>query len=257
MTERTFLLLAGLIDDAQVAEWPAVPYSRLATEVLIIANGLTPTTAAGTKLKLTLDDVANAQEFTLAQGLKRQVTNVTGDGLTIAGDVRPGVLVTAKGGASDILVWLTCESTTSNDTETGWLILTAGMLQSRIAAAEYNALTAAVISSGQSDPIPQLLSDVTERVRLAIRSGGESLGAVNTIPASLRRAALAIAKHDLFSRIAVLRTLAEGAKNDAEKAERMLERVEEGKVKIEAPETDTETETGNAAEYGSDTKIDL
>jgi hypothetical protein len=37
----------------------------------------------------------------------------------------------------------------------------------------------------------------------------------------------------------------------------MLERVEEGKVKIVAPETDTETETGNAAEYGSDTKIDL
>jgi hypothetical protein len=257
MTERTFLYLPGALYADQVAEWPAVPYSRLATEVLLIANGLTPSVVGGAKIKLTLDDVVNAQEFPLDRDLKRKPTNVTSPGLTIAADVRPGVKVTADGGASDILVWLTCESTTSNDTETGWLILTAGMLQSRIAAAEYNALTAAVISSGQSDPIPQLLSDVTERVRLAIRSGGESLGAVNTIPASLRRAALAIAKHDLFSRIAVLRTLAEGAKNDAEKAERMLERVEEGKVKIEAPATDTETETGNAAEYGSDTKIDL
>ena len=76
------------------------------------------------------------------------------------------------------------------------------------------------------------------------RPGAEAIGAVNTIPASLRRAALAIAKYDLFSRIAVLRTLAEGAKNDAEKAERMLERVEEGKVKIEAPAEADETETG-------------
>jgi hypothetical protein len=257
MTERTFLFLGGLLQLDQTAEWPAVPYARTATEVLLIANGLTPSDASGAKIKLTLADVAQTQEFALAQGLKRQVTNVTGDGLAIAADVRPGVKVTAHGSASDLVVWLTCESTTSNDTETGWLILTAGMLQSRISAPEYNALTAAVISSGQSDPIPQLLSDVTERVRLAIRSGGETLGAVNTIPASLRRAALAIAKHDLFSRIAVLRTLAEGAKNDAEKAERMLERVEEGKVKIEAPATDTETETGNAAEYGSETKIDL
>ena len=257
MTERTFLLLSGLITNDQVAEWPALPYARLATEILIIANGLTPTDSAGTKLKLTLDDVAGVQEFTLAQGLKRQVTNVSGGGLTIPADVRPGVKVTAAGGASDLLVWVTSESTVINDTETGWVILTAGMLQARISAPEYNALTSAVISSGQSDPIPQLLSDVTERVRMAIRSGGETLGAVNTIPASLRRAALAIAKHDLFARISVLRQIAEGAKADADKAERTLERVEEGKLKIEAPAADTETETGNAAEYGSETRIEL
>jgi hypothetical protein len=257
MTERTFLLLSGLITDAQAAEWPAVPYARTATEVLLIANKIVPTAAAGTKLKLTLDDVAAAQEFTLAQGLKRAATIVTSNGLAIPADVRPGVLVTANGGAEELLVWLTAESTTSNDTETGWIILTAAMLQSRISAPEYNALTSAVIASGQSDPIPQLLSDVTERIRMAIRSGGETLGAVNTIPASLRRSALAIAKHDLFSRVSALRNIAETAKTDAEKAERTLERLEEGKLKIEAPATDTETETGNTAATGYDTKLEL
>ena len=256
MTERTWLYFGGLLQVGQLQESMDVAYSRLRTGgKLIISSGIVPTSAL--KLKLTLDEVAQATEYTLASGQKQAAFNVSGGGLTIAAGVVPGAIITADGGASDLRVDIEDESTVANDTETGWLILTAGMLQARIAAAEYNALTAAVISSGQSDPIPQLLSDVTERVRLAIRSGGESLGAVNTVPASLRRAALAIAKHDLFSRIAVLRTLAEGAKNDAEKAERMLERVEEGKVKIEAPETADETETGNAAEYGSDTKIDL
>ena len=259
MTERTFAYLAGLLRVGDTAEWPAVDYARTATELLLVANGDVPSVAGGTIVKLTLDDVAELTQYTLPLGSKRATANVGGgDDLLIAADVRPGVIVTAHGGASNLVVWLTSEATVEENTDTGWVILTAGMLQSRIAAPEYDALTAAIIAAGQSDPVPILLNDVTERVRAAVRSGGRvALGPVNTIPASLRRAALSLAKYDLFARIAALRRLAEQAKDDADRAEKQLERIEEGKVTPEAPDEGNETETAPTGETGADDAIDL
>ena len=101
------------------------------------------------------------------------------------------------------------------------------------------------MKTGQNDPVPSLLDDVTERVRNAIRSGGRvGLGAADTIPASLRDAALSIAKYRLFGRVSVLRAQAELAQKDAEAAERQLERLEDGKAIVEGPSLVTEASAG-------------
>ena len=255
-TERTFLLLAGQLYPDQAALFPRVNYLRLAIELALICNGTVPSVVPAT-CDLTLDDVAQGETYTLPVGLKVGENNVNGgDGLNIAAQVRPGVIVTAAGNASDLVAWLTAEVTIEEAAEADWLTLTASHLQSRIAAAEYNAFTAALISSGQSDPVPQLLNHVSERIRQAVRSGGKvALGAAGMIPASLIDCGLSIAKYRLFGRVSSMKRFAELAKDDNDQALDELKAVAKGELVPEAPSTATEdapTPQPNITERTSD-----
>lgn len=243
-TEQTWVPINGQLVAGQTAQAAARSYDRLLTLITPIAKKAPA--GANMTFKLTLDEVAQAAVYSLTNGLLKTENSVAaGAGITVEAAVYPGIEIVTASDAEDLAFWFEMTVTDAANTETGWIMLTAAMLQSRISAPEYERLTSSLIQYGQSDPVPSLLDDVTERVRNAIRSGGRvGLGATDTIPASLRDAALSIVKYRLFGRVSILRSLAEMAKDDAEAAERQLERIEDGKTLVEGPSTVSESAAG-------------
>lgn len=135
-----------------------------------------------------------------------------------------------------------------------WVTLAATDLQARISAPEYAAFTSAAIAGGQSDPVPQLLAEVTNEVRGYITGcKSNQLGPDGTMPPELVDAAIKLVKLRLFQRVTSLKRFAEQAEPGAKDATRLLERVSDCKFSITLPDTFTadQSQGGGPVEVAS------
>jgi hypothetical protein len=246
--------LAGAVSDGQTAEFAPLSYDRSVDRLTLVA-GTAPT--ENCSVKLHLDDEAQAQVFTLPAGQKRLAIALTA-ALAVDAEAVLAAVVLANGSVLDLAVWIESVTGPQAGTDENWVILTAGMLQSRIAAPEYNLFTSSAIQGGQSDPVPQILADISQQVRAAIRSGNQvALGPAGTIPASTKNAALTLAKWEVYARVPTLRTFLETLRPEKDAAERYLMKLAEGAITPETPSTPDEDDAPHAANWGSDTQVEL
>jgi hypothetical protein len=165
--------------------------------------------------------------------------------------------LTAATGCVPTIITLVSQAVVTTSAETVWTVLTATMLQTRIGAPLYAALTSTVIQGAQADPIPQLLSDVTSKIRGAILDGNKyPLAAPTMIPPSLVDDALAICNLLLCERVAILKQFSEAATPAANRAEKNLTRIREG-GRVELPSNPMQAEAPPSMTWGSDPPIDM
>jgi phage gp36-like protein len=123
-----------------------------------------------------------------------------------------------------------------------WTAITATDLQTRLTGGELTALRTAALSSGQTDPLPDILSRAIDECRgyLAARPGG-SMGEAGTLPVQIHGAALDIARYRLCTRLSLGKLgetfLPEARYNEYKDALALLRDVQAGKCIVEAPDT--------------------
>ena len=142
-----------------------------------------------------------------------------------------------------------------------WAALTATEIKTRLSGPELTALQTQALASGQSDPLPDVISQVVEEVRGYVAAGGSPLGTAGTLPPQVRAAAIAIVRWRLGGRLAaggaagIFQT--ESRKQEYTDAIAQLKDVAAGRCIVEAPTT-TATETfAHPGSWGSDTKLEM
>ena len=136
-----------------------------------------------------------------------------------------------------------------------WRIITEADVKTRLAGAELNACQTAALADGQTDPLPDIITAVVDEIRGYIAAGGNTLGAAGTIPSKLISAALAIVRYRLATRLPVRSLLTEERKSENTDAIRLLERVADGKFRIEeATAADTESSSAPGPSMGTKTR---
>lgn len=127
-----------------------------------------------------------------------------------------------------------------------WRTLTETDLLQALSGSELDALRAAVLASGQADPIATQIAQVVDMVRGYIRGGGFDLGEADTIPESLISPAVDLIVLRVGSRAAGFLLDDNNVRRDAARAAQSLFRdVANGKFRVESP-----TDKADAAEQG-------
>lgn len=117
-----------------------------------------------------------------------------------------------------------------------WSTLTSSDVKTRLTGAELAALQTAALAAGQTDPLPDILAQVTSEARGYIAANPKnSLGAAGTLPSKLLSAALAIIRYRLATRLPVKSLLTEDRVKENEQAIRLLEQVAADKFAVEDP----------------------
>jgi phage gp36-like protein len=122
-----------------------------------------------------------------------------------------------------------------------WTTITTDLVKTRLAGAEVTSLQTAALASGQTDPLPEIVTQVVDEVRGYVAAGGYTLGAAATIPSKLISATLAITRFRLATRLPRF-PFDDNRRREYEDAIRLLNRVADGKFAVEEPTT-TDTET--------------
>lgn len=128
-----------------------------------------------------------------------------------------------------------------------WQTITTDLVKTRLAGPEVSALQTAALASGQTDPLPEIVTQVVDEVRGYVSAGGYTLGTGATVPSKLLSATLAIIRYRLSTRLPVKSLITEDRKNENDAAIRLLERVADGKFAVEEPETASTEQAGGAS----------
>lgn len=124
-----------------------------------------------------------------------------------------------------------------------WTTLTESQLEDILAEAEISALKD-FLSETQESPVPGILLNVTGLVRGKVAANKDNtLGAGDTVPATLVDAALTIARHRLLNRLPIASLLTEGRRREYDDAMRILSDVASGGMAVEQPETPADEAT--------------
>lgn len=123
-----------------------------------------------------------------------------------------------------------------------WAALTEADVLTVMSGPELEGIRAAALRAGQADPVAPTIVDVTDLVRgyIAVSS---SLGADGTLPSKLQTTALDIIASRIPQR--VNRNPSQGRRDKEKEAIRLLERVADGKFRVEEPTTKSEESTGS------------
>ena len=116
-----------------------------------------------------------------------------------------------------------------------WLTITSDAVKTRLTGAEVSALQTSSLAEGQTDPLPEIVSQVCDEVRGYISASGCSLGAAGTIPQKLLSATLAIIRYRLCTRLPVKSLLTDARVEENNAAIRLLEQVAARKFLVEEP----------------------
>ena len=117
-----------------------------------------------------------------------------------------------------------------------WSALTTANVKTRLTGAELAAMQTAALSAGQTDPLPDIITQVTDEVRGYVAANRKNtLGAAGTLPSKLHGAALAMIRYRLATRLPVKSLLTEDRVKENEAAIRLMEQVAAGKFSIEDP----------------------
>lgn len=142
-----------------------------------------------------------------------------------------------------------------------WAALTTNDVKTRLSGAELSLVQSQVLAQGQSDPMPEIIAQVTGAIRghIAVKY---ALGADGTLPPEIKDAAIAIVRWRLIGRLAAgtqgALSGSEHRKNEHDDAWKTVEKIAEGKFAIEkaAPESSEELASGGG-EYGSEEKLNF
>jgi len=125
-----------------------------------------------------------------------------------------------------------------------WQTIAAEDLQEKMTGAEVGALQTAALASGQSDPIPNIITRVIDEVRGYIAAGGYALEDGSFIPSKLVDATLTIVGWRAALRLNVKVLLSDARRAEYEQALRLLARVGDGKFAIEEPTIEDDESLG-------------
>jgi len=117
-----------------------------------------------------------------------------------------------------------------------WILITIDRVKAQLAGAELDALQTSALADGQSDPLPEIIGHVVQMVRGYVAAHPENvLGAGDTIPDELAGAALALIRRSAASRLPGSPFDSEIRAAEARAAERLFERVADGRYQIAQP----------------------
>ena len=92
-----------------------------------------------------------------------------------------------------------------------WITITEDDVKTRLTGAELSAFRTAALAAGQTDPLPEVIAQVTDEVRGYIAAcPRNSLGAAGTIPKRLLGAALNIIRYRVATRLPSMKALIDG-----------------------------------------------
>lgn len=120
-----------------------------------------------------------------------------------------------------------------------WITITEADLLTQISGAELSSIRAAVLGSGQADPVASTITQTVRYVRGRVAACADNqVGPAGTIPDELLSQALAIIVLEFMRRPGGLQVDPEGARMRAgENAERILRDVAACNVVLEQPDT--------------------
>ena len=254
MNESTYILAIGALVNGQTFTVGSVGYDR-AIQQLVPKTIDGHAAAAVVSLQLTVNSVPVGSVFSIPAGQNGANIDLSANPITDPANSDLGLVIITANGERDIIV--TVSSTASGSgLDPNWQVPTAGDLQSRIDAPTYAAFTGAVLRGSQADPVPQILSDLTQTVR-SLASRRSQLGPPGTIPASFKTYFLSLCKQELFQRTPALRNLLDTIKTETDAANKRLDMLATGKWPIEPPTAPLTTQPVSGASWGSDPAIDL
>jgi hypothetical protein len=139
-----------------------------------------------------------------------------------------------------------------------WITITADDVKNHIAADEYAAVVSVALSAGQPSPVPTVIADVIAEVRGAVSSCAANTleDDATLIPPSLKTTALDIIVARLGRRLPGSGINSEDRRGAEKDAIRRLERVASCELAVEQA-ADPVADSGNTADWNSDTRIDL
>jgi len=133
---------------------------------------------------------------------------------------------------------------------TPWITIAIDKLQDAKAAALVEQLRTAALGEGQADPVPDVIVDVTNRIRQEIAAGGKTVLSADAtkIPPSLRRLAMRMIIREAQSRLNVMGALplSDDERKEWDKDDRYLERIADGDLTVESPDDPAATPTVQA-----------
>jgi type IV pilus biogenesis protein CpaD/CtpE len=132
-----------------------------------------------------------------------------------------------------------------------WITLTEAGVQTKLAGAELAALKSAALASGQSNPLPEVITQVTREVRGYVAACARNvLGEEGTIPDELELAALNRIRYELATRLPVASLLTEARKDANRGATEQLKDAAACRFLIVAPATaaTAQAASGSAAQ---------
>jgi len=126
-----------------------------------------------------------------------------------------------------------------------WIILTVEQLDTAKAAALVIALRTAALGDGQSDPLPEIITAVTDRIRMEIAAGGKTRLSADPakLPPSLKSLALRFVLREGQGRLNAMGAmpLADDEKEEWRQDVRLLERIARGEITVEEPDDPEQT----------------
>lgn len=144
-----------------------------------------------------------------------------------------------------------------------WLSINPDDVKTRLSGPELEALQGTALADGQVDPLPDVISQVTDEIRGYIAAyRPNTLGPLGTLPPQVRAAAITLIRWRLSGRLAIGQAAgllqSDSRRQEYEDATSFLRDVAAGKISVEAPEdTGPETMPQNEGRWGSDTKLDF
>lgn len=131
-----------------------------------------------------------------------------------------------------------------------WITVFVDDLATAKAAAMVDALRTAALGAGQTDPVPDIIENATNRIRMEIAAGGKTVLDVNgtKLPPSLKSLALRMILREAQSRInaAGAMPLSEDERKEWDQDVRFLERIAKGDITVEASDDPQATPTVQA-----------
>lgn len=122
---------------------------------------------------------------------------------------------------------------------TSWITLTPEQLDTAKAAALVAALRTAALGENQPDPVPEIITNVTARIRMEIAAGGRTVldADATKLPPSLKSLGLRMVLREAQSRLnaASAMPLGEDEREEWRQDVRFLERIAKGDITVEEP----------------------
>jgi hypothetical protein len=130
-----------------------------------------------------------------------------------------------------------------------WVSITEAMVAERLAGPELAAYKSAALGTGQTNPLPNIITRAVDEVRGYIAAcRANTLGEAGTIPEKLLDAALAVIRYRLISRLPV--TLTQSRIDEKDDALRLLKEVAACRFAVEEPTTaSTEALSGKSPRW--------
>jgi phage gp36-like protein len=133
-----------------------------------------------------------------------------------------------------------------------WTALTVTDVTTRLAGVEVTSLQTIALAAGQTDPIVEIIEQVTDEIRGYVGAGGYALGAAGTLPSKLIGTALAMIRQRVITRLPNAGLMDQDRRDEYKDAIRLLENVSAGKFSLEEPLV-LDTETSGKAHSSWDT----